>query len=553
MSQLLAVNWDEREVRIVLATAGGDSLQVRAADSILLDEVSRHEREKSDAAKESADTETEETVSETSAEELAGLAISELLARHKISRRVTTLAAVNRGSVELINFDVPPVEEEELPELVGNLALREAQHLTDQSVLDFSLVGNDPTSPRHVTAAVLSGVELAKINTTLDTSGLKASRLLLRPYATASLFAQTASPPERTVLLVSRVGNEIDLIVLVDLQVVFFRSFRVSEGSAEHAEEEMVSRLVAEINRTLAVSLVHTGQAGPVQAIYLFGSAAREEKLADALKTRMDLSVLVLDPFGPAVVVEGPLPDESGDFAPLLGMLLDEAASRRHAIDFLHPRKQPPPPNRKRLWTILGSVLGVVLLVGGWHVWGQLANVDEINEGLSRKAQELQELVKQASKKETVVKAIQEWQLTEVNWLDELHDMSLRLPTSRDAVLLKMTLAPGRSGGGLISFYGLVRDPAIILSMENNVRDEFHDIRSKQVREQQTEKDYTWRFETSISILKRSKERYAKDFESWTAQIAQQQELDRQEAERENKRPETTEPKPESNELYTPQ
>ena len=61
---------------------------------------------------------------------------------------------------------------------------------------------------------------------------------------------------------------------------------------------------------------------------------------------------------------------------------------------------------------------------------------------------------------------------------------------------------------------------------KNNVRDNFHDIRSKQVREQQSEKDYTWRFESSISVLKRKKEQYAKDFETWTTKIAQQQEAE---------------------------
>ena len=524
MSQLLAVNWDEREVRIVLATAGSDSLEVRTADSILLSEISQ-----ADMATSPSDDDKDES-SQTppvmSQEQRVGQALAELLERHKISHRVTTLAEVDRGSVELIHLDLPPADNNELPEMVGNLALREAQHLTDKAVLDFFSVGDDPNEPRHVTAAVLPANELAKINTTLDTAGIKASRLLLRPYATASLFTHTASPPEQAVLLVNQVGNEVDLIVLVDSQVVFFRSFRIAEATSENNDEAMVNRLVAEINRTLAVSLTHTGDAGPIHAVYLFGNTEKEEQLAEALKNRLDLSVLMLDPFGPAVVVEGPLPEESGNFAPLLGMLLDEAASRRHAIDFLHPRKQPPPPNRKRLWTIVGSVLGLILLIGGWHVWDQLATVDHTNEALTKKTQELKDLVKQASKKEKLVKTIQDWQSTEVNWLDELRDMSLRLPTSRDAVLLKMTLAPGRSGGGLVSFYGLVRDPSIILSMENNVRDNFHDIRSKQVREQQSEKDYTWRFESSISVLKRKKEQYAKDFETWTTKIAQQQEAE---------------------------
>jgi len=37
-------------------------------------------------------------------------------------------------------------------------------------------------------------------------------------------------------------------------------------------------------------------------------------------------------------------PQKPERFAPLLGMVLDEGASRRHAIDFLHPRRQAAPP-----------------------------------------------------------------------------------------------------------------------------------------------------------------------------------------------------------------
>ena len=55
---------------------------------------------------------------------------------------------------------------------------------------------------------------------------------------------------------------------------------------------------------------------------------------------------------------------------------------------------------------------------------------------------------------------------------------------------------------------GLVRHPQIIERMETNLRDEFHEVRSKRVQESVQGKNYTWQFESSLSVAKRDRDAY---------------------------------------------
>jgi hypothetical protein len=58
-----------------------------------------------------------------------------------------------------------------------------------------------------------------------------------------------------------------------------------------------------------------------------------------------------------------------------------------------------------------------------------------------------------------------------------------------------------------VEFTGLVRDPLIVARMEQNLRDQHHDVRSKRIQERGPGK-YSWVFETSMSVSGRDKQSY---------------------------------------------
>jgi len=220
------------------------------------------------------------------------------------------------------------------------------------------------------------------------------------------------------------------------------------------------------------------------------------------------LPVSIVDPFDAVKVSDGLTPAHAGRFAALLGMLYDEAQGAEHAIDFLHPRRPPQPPNRRRIVARVAGLAAVALIVAYFVLRGQLSDLDDQIRARLRELRNLDNLAKRAAKQQQVAASLGSWEAGNVIWLDELRDLSLRFPSGRDMVVLRMTMSPAGEGGGSIILNGLVRDPAIVVRMERNIRDQYHEISSKRVQERVREKSYSWHFETAMLAGKRDKSQY---------------------------------------------
>jgi hypothetical protein len=206
-------------------------------------------------------------------------------------------------------------------------------------------------------------------------------------------------------------------------------------------------------------------------------------------------------------VPEERVPPSRGRFGSLLGMLVDEAAGK-HAIDFLHPRRAPGPVSRWRIAAIAGAVAAAVVIAVVFYLWTTLAAINRDNAELAGRVKELNEIMRKAAEQKNRIEAIAEWKAAEIIWLDELRDLSIRFPSARDAVVLRMSMRPSQSSGGTVDLQGLVRDPKVVVNMESQVRDEYRRVRSRRIQERTLERDYTWIFESSMSVARRSKEHY---------------------------------------------
>ena len=475
---MLAVDWDRHEARYVLGTTGAGKVQVHAVGAVSLVDVAEGGSEPQP--------------------DLSG-SLAAALADEKIGR-LPALIGVERSSIELLHFTLPPARDNELPVLVANQAMRESQLIGEQSVIDFVPIDDNPAAPRNVIAAALSPDERERIQATCAAAGLKPSRMLLRPFAAASLFVRTASPTEETYLLVNRITDEVDLTIVVEGRPVFFRTVRLPENADE---AQLTERLLMEINRTLAAApQTHLG-GETVECVYLFGRADDHQDLVERIRDDLYLTAKVFDPFEALRVDEELVPEDSGRFVPLLGMLLDEAAGS-HAVDFLHPREKPRPVNRARIAAIAGAVLTAVILGVAYERWSTWSEIDAQYDAKKEEYDKLKKATAKAGDLKKLVDAIEAWKARDVVWLDELRDLSLRLPSSRDVVLSGMSLTLSQSGGGTIDFEGLMRAPGVLVNLEKKIRDEYRQVRSKGVRERRGEKEYTWTFDTSLSVKRRS-------------------------------------------------
>lgn len=483
MSQFLAIEWDEHEARFVVASGGRSAVTVRAAGTIPLVDVA-------------------EGGSEPQPDLVGSLRAA--LAERKLGR-ATTLVGVARSRIELLHLTLPPAADHELPELVHNQAMRESHLLGDDTVLDFVPLGDRPGAQRRVMAAAVAPQELERICNICAAAGLRPRRLLFRPLAAVSLFVHAVRPPETVCLLVCPLRTEADLTIVVEGRATLSRTIRLP-ATGDRAERRR--ELVTEIQRTLAVLPAESPPGDAVEAIYLCGNAQEHSQLAEEVEQAFSLPVRSFDPFEAVRVAADVVPEHPERFAGLLGMIADEASGRKHALDFLHPRKVPEPPNRLRVAAAIAGLVALLLVAAGYTAWTRYAEVDRQNDELAARLADLNSTMQRAKKQQAQIAAVANWLASDVNWLEELRDLSLRLPSSRNLVLLRMSMTTSSSGGGYIGLQGLVRDPKIVDEMERRIRDPYRRVRTPRVQERGREGDYAWAFESTIAVVSRSSQAY---------------------------------------------
>ncbi len=485
MGKILALDWDRHQLRYVLAMTGRRTVKVLAASAVPM--MTTQADDDSEPQPDPAGT-----------------------LRAKLGRKASRLPAlvgVDRASIETVVLTLPPATDAELPELVLNQAMRELPSATEDTPLDFLPQNEDPSEPREVLVAALASDALAQIKGVCSQAGVKPTRLLMRPYASASLLlrSELALDGEPS-LLVNLVGNEVDLTVVGEGKIVFTRTARIPH-SDDQAETDR--RVVAEMGRTLAVAMQHQIGDQSVSRICLCGAPGDHASLIEAASEHFDMPVVGFDPFDEVDVARKVVPHEPGSFASLLGMLLDEAHGARHAIDFLNPRRVPEPPSRRKLYIGVAALL----LIGALYVWDkqstELERLDKTVAALRQKYTEKETLAKQANAQIRMANALQAWNGAPSNWLDELRDLSVRLPSGQDVVVLRMNLVPGRGGrGAAITFSGLARDHKILVGMEKEMRDSLHTIQSKRLVQRGSSGELAWSFETLMSVAPRNSASY---------------------------------------------
>jgi hypothetical protein len=137
-----------------------------------------------------------------------------------------------------------------------------------------------------------------------------------------------------------------------------------------------------------------------------------------------------------------------------------------------------------------------------------VSEIDDTNRTLYARYKEMEPTMKRVAEQKKLYDAIRAWNERDVNWLDEMRDLSIRFPGPRDAVVLRMSMRFSSDSGGLIDLHGLVRDPKVLATMEQQVRDGKRKVRSRRIQERTLEHDYTWMYETSMAVAARSKDQY---------------------------------------------
>ena len=346
MPRLLALEWNETEARVAVASLRGTQAVFEQAFAVPL---------------ETGSGDDDKSIPAIGSQIAAGLPGG--------LKGMDALVAISRTNIELRQISVPAAPDEELPDMVRFQAMREFNALDDTWPLDFIPLSSDPEQPREVLAATINPDQLSQLRRVCREAGVKPQRMVLRPCAAASLFSRhTAVGDGQVRLLVDLLQSEVDLTLLIDGTVNLTRCARMHSDPLDRPESPKT--LISELRRTIAAAHNQLGDRR-IDELVLFGSGPRHETLIEAVRTELSLPVTLFDPFESLELgghLAQKMPDSPDRFAPLFGILLDELEQRGHAVDFLHPRRRPPPPSRHKSYAMAGLAVALVLLsFVGWR------------------------------------------------------------------------------------------------------------------------------------------------------------------------------------------
>ena len=478
MARLLALEWNDSEARLAVATRRGDRVVFEQAFSVAL----------RGGPAEPPQPEVD-----------VGGRIAAAMAARGVGR-LDTLVAIGRSSIELRQLSVPPGPDEELPLLVRFQAMREFNALDEDWLLDFVPIDDEPGEPRTVLAAAIGPELVGQTESTCRTAGLKPERLILRPCAAASLLCRARAAARMQVrLLVDLLDDEADLTVMIDRKVIFLRTARLPGDPL--TDPEAAGALLAEIRRTMA-AVQNRLEGRRVACIVLCGTGPEHAALAQRLQDELTIPADLFDPFEGLSLgseLQRALPDHPGRFAPLLGMLLDEMEQVAPAVDFLHPRRSPEPPSPRKKYFLAGGIAALLLVLFlGYRFWCRI----DLASDIKKKTEELGQLDKELlilEKKAKAVAEIEKWMTTDVVWLDEFRRMADLLPPAKDVALTHVSAGPDLTGGE-IRFAGLARNATTIDQLEAGLRDKAHRVRGQGRSGDSSKKGYTFEFRSSLLV-----------------------------------------------------
>jgi Tfp pilus assembly PilM family ATPase len=482
MSQYLAIEWDTTEARVCIARVRGKDATIEHAFAVPLG-----------------------TADNTAGG--AGRAIADALQIRRVGR-VETLVAIGRASIEFRQLSLPPCPPDEMPEMVRFQAQRQFTTIGEDWPLDFIPLESDEAPVEgtaeavSLLAAAIAPELVAQIRATCQGAQLTPQRLILRPFAAASLLRRHSRGTDHPCrLMVDLLPEEVDLTVLDERQVRLMRTVRLP--SAEDATVQARS-LLGEIRRTIAAASnqLHGRR---VERIVLCGSRDDHAALKSLIESELALPVDLFNPFDGLSLgsaVESEPPRHAGRFAPLLGMLVDEAAGAPHAIDFLHPRKKPEPVNTRRRKLLIAATLTTAVLAAGLLVMIELDSLDSEIMRLRSQINSMKSKVAIAEKQKKNTAMVQEFVDSDLNWLEEMSSMSQRLPPPEDMLVVHVSAGTRLPSGGEITLTGFARTQELLGEIQTQLRAGNRKVISKggYLDPRREKEKLRWRFDETVLV-----------------------------------------------------
>ena len=486
-NNLIVLEWDREELRYLWAGQAARRLVIRAIGRIRPDELGKGGEETS---AEPPDPTFESFLAE----------LKQRL-RAKNSRAIIVLP---RGDVEEFEATLPPASDDELSGLVVNEAHKHLAN-ADEARMDFIEVERGSDETRRLSIMALPQPSFNRLNTAVKHQGWALASLQVRHVAAAGLLHKLVDLEKQPrSILVNINRQDVELLIFELDRLILVRTISLS---ADNDAAALADRLAVEIQRSLMVTArAESEQSTTPDQIYIFGGDDEQQTLAERLTANLQLPAALLNPLDAFVAYPKDLPPQLHQFSGLLGALIDQPAER--TVDLLNSKCGRPKSPWLQRAIIYGSVAALALIGTIW--WSLDVNqLKDSNATLKTELAELEKQYDQLSEKTAVVDQIATWQGDDINWLDELRELSQRFPERSLVQVKSMTLSSSPANPGVIVMNLQAKDENVITKMEQTIRDEFHQVRTNQFSQSDSEEELPWQFGASILLSRRDRDQFS--------------------------------------------
>ncbi len=280
-----------------------------------------------------------------------------------------------------------------------------------------------------------------------EAAGVKLLRLGLRPYANMRcLEACGELAAGRSLAAIHITADETEIDVLADRTLAFSRSAVESVAAAADAGRsavaETVGSLVTEVARSLqSYEALKRGE--QIDAAIVAGGTGLESEVARQLTQRLGVPCGTLQPqrafeSRPEAPIRLPAAGEraSSAFISALGLAVVHPATGRLPFDFLNPRRPSVRRDARKIRVAAAAVAAaVILLAAVTSGWVYLDAKEDRVKSLQAAAAKLSREIKVLQKRADRLGAIEAWAAGGQKWLDHLAYLSCVFPPARDVYL----------------------------------------------------------------------------------------------------------------------
>ena len=416
--------------------------------------------------------------------------LSRIVAKHRFSK-ASCGVMVGRDVAELRPLALPPVPDNELPDIVRFQAIRSFASAGDRAVVDYLITDRTATGVQVLVAAT-SGAKLQPIRQAVEAAGLKVQSIVLRPTLTAAWVRSQIAPPDGWQVIVDVGEAATDLIYVRGGEVQVVRTVRTTPGAL--ASQDGAQSLAGEIRRGLIA-----GRSGsePTQVLVIGGGGERlQTALADEAVVQAVPIRLGGDAAGDAAGdVDGDVDGGPPHAAAILGLVNGASPT----ICFENPRRRVEPVSPARRYGPVGVAAALAVLAIGGYIWNQLRSLDrQIQAMQSANGDLAQRITKDAPKLQRTA-TVDRFLDADVAWAGQLATLAQSLPPAEELIVRQISgSSDDRAGGGQMILAGAATSPEVIAKIEQSIRRRGYEVDGQGANEIESQDAYRWRIRETV-------------------------------------------------------